>query len=108
MKLKYVTKEFKESQKLKQPAIVGHNIDDWAKWIGNHFNLPARYHKSIQHIQQVNGNTKDYTTFTTELDTDFIKEHKDNVMEFIWEELGPKILRASREGAKEWHDAQHF
>lgn len=106
-KLKYVTKNFKERHQIKQSR-VELSPDDFLKYLGQSFCTEARFHKSYQHlveqeqIDSSNISRNDLDKIITELNMDFDKEYKEEVMMTMWAEFSPMIKKFARENVGSW------
>lgn len=63
--------------------------------IGDMFNVPARFRKAVQHLEE-EGKNITYETVTAEADRDLEKECKDEIMQMLWKRYWPIIKRAAR------------
>ena len=104
-KIKYVTSLFKEIRHVKKPTRTRQSIAEFISWVGEHFNLPARFAKGRQHLEIRHNITKDtpnyYEHLCKELDSDLIKEQSDLIQAFIENEYRiwkkPKNIEAFKE-----------
>lgn len=105
-KLKYVSKEFKERHKTKQPKII-YNIDELVRQLGLSCNTSARFQKAYQHLKESSMIDENPTPdliplFESELDKDFDKEYADEIILELCLILHPIVLRWSRIGMQQW------
>lgn len=103
---KAVTKKFKECQKKRVPRADVNTTDDFLRQLGYAFALPARFAKSVQHLSQrglLDGTIADKRRLTRELDRDFDKEYQEEIMAYLWQELGPVVREHARAGLDEWY-----
>ena len=101
VKLKYVTQKFKERHVLKQEKVV-RSPSEFLEWLGKSFSTIPRFNKAYQHIierqEQLN-----MDKLVAELDIDFDKEYKDEIITYLWAEFGPIIKKYAREGVGSWY-----
>jgi hypothetical protein len=106
-KKKMVTDKFKERLSHKQEKMV-YSADDFIKRVGLSFAVHARYHKAVQHLLEKDLLIKDKITgndihkVTEELNSDFDKEYKEEMMMLLWTEMSPHIKKYAREGLGQW------
>jgi hypothetical protein len=101
MKLKCVTNNFKERHRTKQQKTV-RSIDDFIEFLGLQFSCTARFNKAYQHLRDRNESIT-YDNIKNELDIDFEKEYKKEIMMNLYLEFGPIIKRHARSGLSKWH-----
>jgi hypothetical protein len=73
------------------------SADNFLLQLGRLFATQARKRKAIQHIAERGQKLTDYA-LSEELDADFDKEYKDEIKEYLWNELGPVIKKYAQEG----------
>ena len=88
---KYVSDHMRERKTIE--GIVA--PDCTVESIGDMFNVPARFRKAVQHLEETGENIT-YETVTAEADRDLEKECKDEIKEILWRRFWPIIKRASR------------
>lgn len=88
---KYVSDHMRERK-----TIEGFSAPDCTvESIGDMFNVPARFRKAVQHLEEAGKNIT-YETVTAEADRDLEKEYKDEIMQMLWKRYWPIIKRAAR------------
>lgn len=106
-KLKYVTDIFKERHLTKQPK-SDLSADDFLIHLGTSFCTEARFQKSVQHLSEDNKinldqpKKSDIDKIIVELNADFDKEYKEEIMLRLWVEFSPQIKKLARENAGVW------
>lgn len=106
-KKKMVTDKFKERHNNKQEKMV-YSADDFIKRLGLSFATHARFHKAVQHLCEKDIINKDKLVnndihkVTEELNNDFDKEYRDELMLLLYIELSPHIKKYAREGLGAW------
>jgi hypothetical protein len=109
-KRKLVTKKFKECQRKRQQK-KGITADEFLQQLGRAFAKNARFAKAKQHLDEtrpsdaLHGDTISKRLMVKELNADFDKEYRDEIMVYLWQELGPLVKEASIEGLDEWISA---
>ena len=107
VKLKFVTNIFKERHVLKQDKVV-YSSDEFLERLGKSFCTNARFHKAYQHLVEnctIDPNdvkNSDINKLVLELDTDFDKEYREEMMMLLWTEFSPIIKKYARDGAGSW------
>ena len=107
VKLKFVTDIFKERHTLKQDKVI-YSSDEFLERLGKSFCTNARFHKAYQHLVEnstINPNNitnSDINKFILELDDDFNKEYKEEIMMLLWTEFSSIIKKNARDGAGAW------
>jgi hypothetical protein len=107
-KKKMVTNKFKERHCNKQEKMT-YSVDDYIKRLGLQFATEARYHKAFQHLIEKGDldrnhlKNDDVHKMTIELNSDFDKEYKEEVMMCLWTELSSIIKKHAREGLRTWY-----
>lgn len=107
-KLKLVTSEFKEAHGMKQNRERA-TPDTAIEEVGKAFSLPARYHKALQHLRdtgKLKGTMEDVVKIKTELDEDLEREHREEIMMYLYAELAQHVKRAARTGFDDWYRTQ--
>lgn len=106
-KLKYVSDNFKERHKIKQPKCEM-SADEYLTELGKSFCTNARFQKAYQHLVEDNkidpNNVKksDEGKIIGELNLDFDKEYKEELMLVLWLEFSPQIKKLARENTGTW------
>ena len=105
-KIKYVSKKFKERHRCKQPKIT-YNLDDMVTNLGLVYNTEARFQKAYQHLREADliseiPTITDLTKFEIELDVDFNKEYKDEIILELYLILGHEVVKFSRDDSFLW------
>lgn len=109
-KLKYVTDTFKERHAVKQPK-TELTADDFINRLGASFNTEARFHKAAQHLSesdQINLDSlkpSDLHKIVNELNSDFDKEYREEMMLTLWLEFGPVLKKLARENTSTRFDS---
>ncbi len=107
VKRKMVTAEFKESAHTKQVKI-NNSADDFLAQLGLCFATGPRFAKANQHLEERGDLCAQPATnrrlIIKELDADFDKEYKAEIMLYLWQELGHIIKNNARIGITEWMD----
>lgn len=106
-KRKMVTKKFKECQRKRQQK-KGITADEFLRELGLCFAREARFAKARQHLEEKNlidHTNGDRRRMAKELDADFDKEYREEIMTYLWQELGPVIKVTAKAGLNEWIDA---
>lgn len=88
---KYVSDHMREHKTIEgviAPDCTVESIEDM-------FNVPARFRKAVQHLEE-DGKNITYETVTAEADRDLEKECKHEIMEMLWKRYWPIIKRAAR------------
>jgi len=108
-KLKYVTDAFKERHKEKQAKRTEYSPTEFIEKLGKEFCVHARFQKAYQHliednkIDQNDKNYNDISKIVGELDVDFDKEYKEEIMMLLWAEFSPIIKKYARDGVGLWY-----
>lgn len=93
---KYVSDHMRERK-----TIEGFSAPDCTvESIGDMFNVPARFRKAVQHLEE-EGKNITYETVTAEADRDLEKECKAEIMQMLWKRYWPIIKRAARKDLAE-------
>lgn len=104
---KYVSESFKEVHKSswsKEHTYGG----KWDRFKENH-RTEARWQKAVQHLKEsgkLKTDPSDIGLLIKEVKEDIIKEEKDNIKDFLWNQFGEDLLRRSTCGLPEWYKAQ--
>lgn len=109
-KLKYVTDAFKERHQNKQIKIH-QSTDEFLEQLGKEFCVHARFQKAYQHLTEENkincNSDSDFNNniskIINELDVDFDKEYKEEIMMLLWTEFSPIIKKNARNGVGLWY-----
>lgn len=107
-KLKYVTDAFKERHKGKQMK-TEYSSQDFLETLGKEFCVHPRFQKAYQHLAEdsridVNNHQQsDISKIVNELDADFDKEYREEVMMLLWAEFSPVIKKYARDGVGLWY-----
>jgi hypothetical protein len=64
--------------------------------IGDMFNVPARFRKAYQHLEERGEDTTSYPALTKEADDDLEKEYKEEIKEMLWNRYHKVIKKAAR------------
>lgn len=109
-KRKLVTAAFKESHK-KGSVRMGIDANVFLEKLGKAFAVPGRFQKGVQHLREQGLMTDSFNQSKVrlhkELDRDFEKEYKGEIMEYLWNELSPEIKSWARDGSAEWFRGWH-
>lgn len=103
-KLKFVTPEFKERHITKQTK-VNYSADDFLKNLGLEFATDARYQKAYRHLKErdnLDDSKINITKMIQELNNDFDKEFKEELMLQLWIEFRPILQKYSRNNLDSW------
>lgn len=73
------------------------SADNFLSQLGLLFATEARRRKAIQHIDE-RGESPSKCTLSAELDADFDREYKNEIMEYLYNELGPVIKHHAQHG----------
>ena len=64
--------------------------------IGDMFNVPARFRKAYQHLEERGEDATSYPSLTKEADDDLEKEYKEEIKEMLWNRYHKVIKKAAR------------
>jgi len=113
--LKLVSSAFKESKGVVELGKQDTEANDFLQQVGTLFAQEARLHKGLQHLREegfvfpdpsdTEATKKAYTKYIGELDSDFDKEYKQLVMNWLWTEFSPVIKKVARTGSYEYFNA---
>jgi RNA ligase-like protein len=109
---KFVRTEFAEmnrSRKRRLPKLSDAAVIDG---IGSVYNVPARFQKGVQHIQEegkwdYDATNRNLTRLVNELDADLLKEYKDDIKNMLFIRFFPQICKAARADLTEFVDTIH-
>ncbi len=99
-KFKFVAPEFKEMHSKKKPKPTTLSPSEYCKWIGSMFSTKARYDKAIQHLLNMDDDSKDEHKIKQYMDSDLMKEHSRLIYKYLALEFVPivKILIKAKQG----------
>ncbi len=107
-KLKYVTNLFKERHK-KAGKHLSDSPETFLEKLGQEFNVHPRFQKAYQHLVESNlidpnhRNNNDIIQIVNELDIDFDKEYREEIMMLLWAEFSPIIKKNARKNVGKWY-----
>ena len=104
---KYVSEAFKEVHRTgwaKENTAVG-------KWqaFKDGYATEARWAKAVQHLRdagKLTDSPRDIGPLLKEIKDDIVAEEKEIIMEFLWKEFGPDVLRRAVAGFPDWYKQQ--